>query len=448
MGCRLEIKLDGAPRAYRLGDAIAGRIAVAVDADCHCQRLVVSCEWRTQGEGVPEQGGTSQVELFRGAWPAGHKEAFPFRFKAPAGPVSWEGETFSVAWFLRAHADLRHADETAEREIQVVAAEGATPDHGPTYAAPPPIRSDARSPSEPYWWLLVGLCFTGLGLAMFAVLLGAVADLPLPVMTRLVFGQDSPFLAPFLISIGGMGVGLGMMGWQVLADWRLGPLGASRHDLSPQVALPGDALACEIEFRPRYKGKLEGIWVSLFREERVFVAGRRSEPGTWKTARAGETEYQMAGPRELRKGVAAAAKGILYVPRDAAPTFEAEHHAVIWFVRFLVRIAGQPEFARKFRVTVRPVAPPPGDEPGLLEEIEEARGAAEPAAAATGAEPAAAATGADPAAAATEPAQAPAAGNDPPAAPPEEPARKETPAGLQALLAASDDLPPELQGGP
>jgi hypothetical protein len=91
---------------------VDGKVSGRVKAGASANVLAVELLWRTSGKCEPEEKVTARDEVAPGA---------PFEFRVPAaGPMSYEGKTFSVRWFVRTRTD---AGELAEKGFTVTAAQ-------------------------------------------------------------------------------------------------------------------------------------------------------------------------------------------------------------------------------------------------------------------------------------------------------------------------------------
>ena len=111
-------RLDRADRRYRIGEVVAGRVEVRVDADCTCNGLEVTRLWATHGKGNRAQGAEESQTLFTGTWRAGETHDYEFRFTIPPGPLTYHGEYLNVDHYIQATADIPWAfDPSAEEEL-------------------------------------------------------------------------------------------------------------------------------------------------------------------------------------------------------------------------------------------------------------------------------------------------------------------------------------------
>jgi hypothetical protein len=116
--CELSIQLDREDARFRPGEVIAGHVEARVDAACRCDALTVTFGWRTSGKGKAEAHEEPPARIFTGEWSEGEVTRHPFSFTAPPGPLTYRGHILSIAWFLRAHADIPWAiDPKAEVEV-------------------------------------------------------------------------------------------------------------------------------------------------------------------------------------------------------------------------------------------------------------------------------------------------------------------------------------------
>jgi hypothetical protein len=129
--CNIQIQFDRANRTYKLGEAITGTLEVLPGADIRCRKITLTPRWTTHGTGEQESA-EGEGQVLPGAELRNNQQvSFPFAFPAPSGPLSYTGDLFQIAWYLKAVADLPLAlDAEAEERFTLA--------HGDPAAAPDP----------------------------------------------------------------------------------------------------------------------------------------------------------------------------------------------------------------------------------------------------------------------------------------------------------------------
>jgi hypothetical protein len=108
---RIEIELEGAPRAYRPGELLRGQFLVVAPAWTAAE---VSVLWYTEGKGDEDMGVHFFERLDRdGEDVEGADEPQPLLAILPASPLSYHGAIVSIRWCVRVRAFL-------ERDREVV----------------------------------------------------------------------------------------------------------------------------------------------------------------------------------------------------------------------------------------------------------------------------------------------------------------------------------------
>ena len=114
MTMRIDLERDSVLN----GESIRGR-AEWVSSGKEPRKIEVSCRWRIAGRANKHEDVVgSEVEENLGSR---SQVTIPFEFKIPiAGPLSYEGQQFSVIWEIVATADLPYAFDEEEKKTFTV----------------------------------------------------------------------------------------------------------------------------------------------------------------------------------------------------------------------------------------------------------------------------------------------------------------------------------------
>jgi hypothetical protein len=138
--CVIEIKFDRVDRTYRPGERITGTVEILPGAQCVCRKITLEPRWEARGVGPQDSACGEGAVLPGGIWVNNEIISLKFDLPAPAGPISYQGESFEVAWLLDVKADISLATDAS-------AVEGFTLVHGQHDAAAPSFQiTDAYNP--------------------------------------------------------------------------------------------------------------------------------------------------------------------------------------------------------------------------------------------------------------------------------------------------------------
>lgn len=138
--CILQVQFDRADRVYRPGERITGTLEILPGKQCHCRRITLVTRWVARGVGPEDTARDEALELPGGVWRDNEKITHNFDLPAPAGPLSYQGDSFEISWLLEVNADLAMT-------VDVSAVERFTLVHGkPESTGPSFGLSDAYNP--------------------------------------------------------------------------------------------------------------------------------------------------------------------------------------------------------------------------------------------------------------------------------------------------------------
>ncbi|HZO29383.1 MAG TPA: sporulation protein [Chloroflexota bacterium] len=359
--CDLEITLDRAEAVYATDDSIVGRICVRTSEAAECQKLTVKLIWRTEGESNQDLGEPVQEQtVFSGRWEAGKRASFPFEVTAPAGPFSYQGRLFQVAWYVKASADLAGMrDAHAERRVQVVPSGSVgRVDFGPKPAFLDDVIGGAdarltslglRSRFQRGRWGAVNGC---IGVPLFAFLLLALVGSTVASYENIRQGNltsDTVWGMLMLPMLGLLTLSYGRYLFRpVLARTKVGRVNVQ---LSSRRLLPGGEVAYTVSCRPGARLELERISVKLAAREEVTIgSGRSSRVRSHQVFEAERTAYGRA----IEPGEAATWSGTLRVPDDAPTSFFAEYNELLWALEVTLAVRGWTDWYGRHFVVVGP----------------------------------------------------------------------------------------------
>ncbi len=343
--CDLNIVLDRPDRSYKAGERVIGKVEVTACHDCECRKLSVSLEWRTSGKSNTDSGEQHSLELFKGSWRAGQQTAYPFKFTAPAHPLTYHGKLFNVDWHLRARADIPGAlDPKVDEQIVLVA--GGVPFEPDEEEVPQEeilaFEKSIEIPIAPKIIFGLGVGFLLLGFFILWHLRKTVHGPSL---------RESQIWL-FLGATGCLLTGSGAL-WHgsrhLMLARRLGPVDAK---ISPEDAHPGGNISCSIRFRPRAELFLTEATLRLVAEEKI-VKGSGKNRRTVREVVHQET-ISLASARRIAMDEGAVLQGAVRLPPDAPCTFFALSNELTWRIEAALNLKRWPDWKRDFSFDVRP----------------------------------------------------------------------------------------------
>jgi hypothetical protein len=319
---RLRLVLDDPDRPRRPGEALSGRVEVECDEAVACGGLRMEAGWETSGAANEASGTPVEETIPTGPWEAGERRSYPFALTLPEGvPPTYDGSNFALAWKVRASADIAWArDPSAEASFEVLP---ASPGDGTLTA------------KEDTGCFEVGCAWTCAAL----VLGGAALLLALDPRDEKAFLGWAGVVIVFLISLYAVP--------KALAVRRIGP---ASLEAGPVPAARGGELAVSLTLRPRRDMVLGPVRAALTAtEESSKGSGKQRKTLKEEVARA---TADLEGPERLHAGREAVFAGMLVVPADAPPSFEAEPHKVAWELKFSAEVPGLPDVDWEVEVRV------------------------------------------------------------------------------------------------
>ena len=290
--CDLEVVLEDPDRAYHPGETVSGEVHVSVNAKCDCRKLTVTRLWQTHGKGNRTEGDKEEVQLHAGTWMPGSKQAYPFSFLVPDGPLTYHGHHLNVDWYIKARADVPWAiDPKAETEFLLEPGENRSgislgPKHdeenpGPEFA-PEKIKQTVGK--------VAGVIFVACASIAVLAALGLAGIKPLGWAPGFGFGIFGLFGA---IASGAMA----FMGLRNMMAERV--LGEVRARCEPAEVRAGDAVRCSLDFMPRKAVDLGNVTATLLGQE-VVVSGSGTNRTTHRH-KFHEEEILLAAGRSIRQ---------------------------------------------------------------------------------------------------------------------------------------------------
>lgn len=299
------------------GDAVAGSVVVEADEDCDCSSLDVFLRWTASGDVNEAEGDGERLSVASGAWRAGDRHRFPFSLPVPAGPPTHEGRRFAVTWMVRAEASIAWAvNAKTGTPVTVLAAPAR---------APGLVQEEEAGGFE-----------TGCAVAMlFMILTGAIL-----------------FLSAAAPEVGVVAAGLGgiVCLWAIPRAIAYRRLGRIRVEAGPVPVVRGEELACRLVLVPR-KDVAPAKVVAILRAVETSVKGAGKQRQV-RREKVFEHTVDLEGPERLAAGTEGTWAGVIPVPGDAPPSFEAGPHGVTWTLEVEVDLPWLPDPSWDLKIEV------------------------------------------------------------------------------------------------
>ncbi len=326
----------GEPLILTTGQEFQGTVTFQAMEDVAFREVQVRLFWHTEGKGNRVSGtGGSFSFAHEGEWKEGANPRFPFRLRAPGGPISYSGKILRILWALEVRLDrsMLKSDIRISRPVELLA--GPDPQDvnlGPR--AQKKEKLEARKRGRRGLWLTLSVVgFLG------AVLFGAATNWDIQ-------GNDRWFL--FLLILGAFLLMLRGL-WGRLGQ---GKLGEPTIQLSTTEVRRGEEIRFHVSIHPAERTELRTLEAILECEERVIHGHGQYQSRHRRTVY--ERRLLLAEHQVIESHRGMRRKGVLTVPAEAPPTFGAPDNEVIWWLRFQGDIVGWPDWNEPVLLTVRP----------------------------------------------------------------------------------------------
>lgn len=332
---RIQVALEDKHRAYRPGETVRGTVTVFPEADVEFQKLTLSHFWETHGRGNRDAGGHESEVLAHGRWRSGRTYRYPFSFRAPGGPPTYDGRMVNVRHCVKATAALPWAKDPKGETTFVLLP--------PKDTAVERVRRRRRASERGTDDSRVAI--------MTALLIGGF------VIGLAVGGPFGAILTLAAVLIGGFfGVRWALIKWAFGAVDLTVPRGS---------VTPGQALPVKLRFTPSLPYPISKITATLTGKERCTSGSGKST----KTHNHVfyEQEYVLASNLKAEPDIPIDARGVAQVPTTDAYSFTARNNKIIWSFEARVDVPNWPDWTESWEVEVRPGVPDATPEAAVLE---------------------------------------------------------------------------------
>jgi hypothetical protein len=323
--CDLSIELDEGKTRYQPGESVSGRVVVRTDSPVKCDGLDAKLEWFTHGKGNEDQEAVETERLFTGQWSGGETVAYPFRFTAPATPLSYAGEILNVDFRVRVTADIPWAlDPKAEQTIEI--AHDPPPDGLKVTWDPEKHKSDLKS------------CF-GCSVALLPIGLAVVA--------LAIVGEDVPIQIGVALVVFAL-IGFSMSTRRYLAERKLGTVKMEFEQITAagyRGASKADQL--KVVLMSRAGARINHATAMLAVREEV-VRGSGTNKRTFRhDISATDTMLTQTAPGRC--------EGVIQLPLGAAPySFYADSNELLWELSLHIDIPDSPDWKETVKLQAQP----------------------------------------------------------------------------------------------
>jgi hypothetical protein len=318
------------------GQEIHGSVEIGVLEEVAFRDAQVRLVWRTEGRGNHVSGTGAALALTgEGEWKAGSTHRFPFRLRAPWGPITYRGRILSIGWEMEARLDrsMLRPDVRAAIPVDLL----GSPDPMGVNLGPREQRRrelEARKRGLGGVWLaLSALFFLGI------VLLGVARNWE--------FGGPDRWLVLLLM--------VGAFLLMVRGVWGRvgrGKLGEPVVQLSTTELRRGEEIRFHVGIRPDQRTELRTLEAILECEERVVQGHGQYQSRHRRTVY--ERRLLLAEDQVIEAHRGLRRKGTLTIPAEGPPSFGAPDNQVVWWLRFQGDIVGWPDWNEPFLLTVSP----------------------------------------------------------------------------------------------
>ncbi|MCA9523120.1 MAG: hypothetical protein KC609_19225 [Myxococcales bacterium] len=326
--CKLTIRLDRRGRRYVPGAVVSGTIEVDSQREWQCNALTASLVWIANAHGEPseesETGFSERRVLFSGRFEAERTTRHEFELVAPAQPLTYQGESLSVAWRVHVEAQIAGSRSIeATQHIVLVPGQAPPPDENALIRSRPaqPKRFNGLALFGGLTLLLLALALTVPSLGILLVLFASTGGL-------LWFSYSPP-------SSRWGGVDLEM----------------------PRVLRSGEPYHATIRVNPKRQMNVKAIRLELEARE----SSRRRDASFAPTQHTiVERSMTIADERSFQpRPHALQVRGV--APTSTAYSFEGERHSVRWLARVTIELVEGVSRSDELELDFRPSfdGPPP-----------------------------------------------------------------------------------------
>lgn len=328
--CKLNIKLEGHRRYYRVGDKISGQVEVLADKECPCHELFIEKSWQTHGKGGQDTSQAQRIVLHQGTWTQGlHR--YDFEYDIEAEPLSYQGKYVNIDWYLNAHADISNVTGSPSK-INPRAKIDFIVTTKPNGSLSPPVDVDTPEPEltessaiHHYIPLLV--------LTLFAI--------PGYIIYKGLTEENTTFTV----------LGLALLCIQIPLCWRaIKPiffehkLGAVKLLVDRTHYAPEEIVGIRVYFTPKQNITIDYADVKLVMTETAAKGnGKKSIHHTHIHCHGEEI---LTGERVLAKGKPFDQSAQLRLPYKAMHSFTSDHNSLTWAIVLTINIHNVPAFQR------------------------------------------------------------------------------------------------------
>ena len=333
--CDLSIVLEQADGRVAAGSRLAGFVGVVVNKGVNTRGLHIQLVCRTHGRGNKWKEVAHDEVAFVGRWEAGEQQLYPFDFKVPDGPVSYDGELLNVSWFVYAYTDIPWGyDPEVEVEVEVVPGI-ARHRQGAMASYSDPVPSGKTAVIVAAVTIPFTLAFGSAPWLMF----GADSSMPLPVIL-------------FLMVWSGLAYGMG--GFLVfnllrnpLARRRLGEFEVA---VTPSDLYAGEDVQVTIRHETGNSTHIRSV-VAVLKAEEVVVSGSGTNKTTHRHTVVEERKVLLQTGTLPPSG---RMEATLKVPPGAPPSFGVSSNRLSWTVEVLVDLPMWPDLTESVPLLVKP----------------------------------------------------------------------------------------------
>jgi hypothetical protein len=335
--CDIIIRFDQADRTFKSGMPVTGTVEITVNKPVTCKGIKIEQIWMTHGKGNTDRGSIDMITITDQELREGMTYSFPYKFVAPAKPITYHGTNINVDHYIFARVDVPWAiDPKKEEDYILLPGPSSRTEYrdNPDFIILQTQAVAAGSTAKILGWLIMPVV-----LALLAVALWAFWWLFL--IFGIVYGIAA--LRKYLAS-----KRLGGVEFEMDID-KITHSSGKRflHAISPNEKIP-----YRISFTPSKETTINKITLKLSGEE-IASSGSGSNRRTYKASIFSQ-EVILAENMTIQAGRPVDIQDAIAFPQTDAYSFQQSNNQIAWRLDLQIDIQKSPDWNQKYPLAAIP----------------------------------------------------------------------------------------------
>jgi hypothetical protein len=324
--CDISIVFDRDDRTYVGGETVTGRVVIQVNEAVNCKGITLTHVWKTHGKGNIDWGPKETIELASaGPLASGETLNYSFSVQSPRHPLTYHGTLINVDHYICVEVDVPWArNPKAEEEYVLQAGEPPaefTGSRGAVIAiAAKPAATNSLAAKMAFWFLM--------GLLLLIAVQFAICLAPVLVILVAFFWIRSSLLT--------------------------GRLGEVQLSIPNVVIGPGEDWMMRLQFQPRKRFRINGIYLTLTGRESATSGSGTSATTTVQNLVEFKTAIRPADILEAGEPIDETFS--MQFPETTAYSFAASDNKIEWSAHVRIDIPLFPDWTKNQPLQVVPLS--------------------------------------------------------------------------------------------